>query len=306
MARSLSAASAVALLVACACGADGQPPASPSPIPTGTTTNACAVRAAGQSGPIADPNGPFFHQMAIATTDDGATIRDPQIVLDHASVPDGTRLPDGGIGVYYVNGADGGVWFARVAGTTASPVGPISINGVARPQGVVDPDALLLPNRRVRLFYLSGLGTPGSGSTRAICVAESTDGTQFEVVATALTFGSGSMETDPSVTQLRDGSWMMAISRGQQTVLARSGDGLTFVAGETLAFGGVPEVAALDDGRVRLYVCARGIESYVSSDGARTWQREGVVVAGGTLGRMVICDPSRVAGTNLFVFKTAN
>ena len=49
----------------------------------------------------------------------------------------------------------------------------------------------------------------------------------------------------------------------------------------------------------------RKINSYVSSDSARTWQREGVVPSG-TLGHDIICDPSRVTGTNLFVFKTAN
>jgi len=41
----------------------------------------------------------------------------------------------------------------------------------------------------------------------------------------------------------------------------------------------VPELAALADGRVRLYVCARGIESYLSSDQGASWTREGSVVA---------------------------
>jgi len=252
--------------------------------------------------PITDPNGPFFHQVAVATTaDDGRTIVDPRQVLDHASVPDGTRLPDGGIGIYYVNGADGGVWLARLTGLAAAPVGPISIGGIARPQGVVDPDATLLPTGRVRLAYLQNIG--GATPSHAICIAESSDGLQFQVIGTAA-LPATSMDTDPSVTQLRDGSWLMAISRGQQTVLARSSDGLTFTPGETLTFGGVPEVTTLADGRVRLYVCADGIVSYTSSDGARSWQREGVVVPPLTFGRTIVCDPSRVAGTNVFVFKT--
>lgn len=283
-------------------------PTSPTTSPGGgASANACAARASVGNGPITDPSGPFFHQVALAaTSDEGRTIADARQILDHASVPDGTRLPDGTVGVYYVNGAEGGVWLARVTGGDATPVGPISIDGVARPQGVVDPDATLLPNGRVRLVYLGGFGTAGASQVRAFCVAESTDGLQFQTVATAVDLGSSTSDTDPSVTRVRDGSWLMASSRGQQTVLARSADGLSFTIGETLSVGGVPEVATLADGRVRLWVCAGGIESYVSTDSGRSWSREGVVVPTRALGHAIICDPSRVDGTNLFVFKTAN
>jgi len=300
--RSIAQFAALVALMACACSS-GQSTTAPS----GTTAAAAACRpsVSAPAGPINDPNGPFFHQVVVATTsDDGRTIQDPLQVIDHASVPDGTRMADGSIAVYYVNAADGGVWLARVSSTVASPIGPITINGFLRPQGVVDPDATLLPDGRIRLVYLQNTG--GASPSHAICIAESTDGLQFQTVATALDLGPTSSDTDPSVTQLRDGSWLMAISRGQQTVLARSPDGLRFVVGEALAFGGVPEVTALGDGRVRLYVCANGIESFVSSDSGRNWQREGVVVPPRTLGRSIVCDPSRVAGTTLFVFKTAN
>lgn len=271
-------------------------------------SNACAVRASAVAGPISDPNGPYFHQVAVATTnDEGRSIANPLQILDHASVPDGVRLPDGSIGVYYVNGAEGSVWLARVSDGTATPVGPITVDGVARPQSVVDPDATLLPNRRVRLVFLNGLAAPGSTQTRGFCIAESSDGLEFQTVATAVNLStSSSIDTDPSVTQLRDGSWLMAFSRGQQTVLARSADGLAFAVGETLSFGGVPEVSTLADGRVRLWVCAGGIESYISADSGRSWTREGVVVPSRTLGRNIICDPSRVDGTNLYIFKTGN
>jgi hypothetical protein len=254
---------------------------------------------------VTDPNGPFFHQVVLARTDDdGATIRDAAEVLDHASVPDGVRLAGGTTLVYYVNGADGGIWVARLSGTSATPLGAISINGVARPQGAVDPDATAMPGGGVRLAYLNGLAAPGSSQPRAICLADSSDGVNFILTATALPLGSGTMETDPSITQLRDGSWLMALSRGQQSILARSADGLTFSTYDTVSYGGVPEVAALTDGRVRLYVCARGIESYISSNAGTSWQREGVVVPPDTLGRRIVCDPSRITGTDLFVFKT--
>jgi hypothetical protein len=92
----------------------------------------------------------------------------------------------------------------------------------------------------------------------------------------------------------------MALSAGQQTVLARSGDGLTFVQSSRVTFGGVPELALRADGRVRLYVCARGIVSYVSADEGATWEAEATVVPGPGL----LCDPSLVAGTDVFIYKT--
>lgn len=92
----------------------------------------------------------------------------------------------------------------------------------------------------------------------------------------------------------------MAAAAPSGTVLARSADGLSFVAGEPLTFSGVSELAALADGRVRLYVCAPGIQSYVSADRGSTWAHEGTVLDPGGLA----CDPSRMQGADLFVFKT--
>ncbi len=75
--------------------------------------------------------------------------------------------------------------------------------------------------------------------------------------------------------------------------------------GETLTYGGVPELADAGGGRIRLYVCARGIESYLSADGGATWQREAVIATAPPPQR-IICDPSRIAGTNLFLYKTGD
>jgi len=112
--------------------------------------------------------------------------------------------------------------------------------------------------------------------------------------------------TDPEIAPLPDGSWLMALSMGQQTVLARSSDGYAFAVYDTVTVGGVPEVSTLADGRVRLYVCRNGIESYLSGDRGVTWTRETTVVPPGTLGKRILCDPSVVQGAGVFVFKTAN
>jgi hypothetical protein len=96
----------------------------------------------------------------------------------------------------------------------------------------------------------------------------------------------------------------MAISLGQQTVMARSNDGLTFTREATLTFGGVPELAIAPDGAVRLYVCGAGIVAYRSTDGGRAFTREQTVIGPGFNGHNIVCDPSYVAGAGLFVFKT--
>jgi hypothetical protein len=276
---------------------------SPTPLPNPPSSTGCEVRPAAAHGPVTDPNGPFFHQVALAIAD-GAVIRDPRQILDHASVPDGVRLPGGDIGIYYVNGTDGGVWFAHVNGEVATPVSPISLNGISNPPGVVDPDATAMLDGRIRLAYLSGFGPPGNGQPRAICLAESVDGVNFTVLGPAIRFEASTLATDPSQIQLSDGTWLMAISEGQRTLMARSPDGASFTTYDTVAYGGVPELALVDAGRIRLYVCARGIESYISVDAGRSWRFEASVAPPGTLGRRIVCDPSFVAGTDRFIFKT--
>jgi hypothetical protein len=281
------------------CGGDraAATPASPSPVTTpAPTANVCAPGASSPGGRVTDPNGPYFHRVAYGRLVAGPRVADSRHVLEHASVPDGVRAPDGRVLVYYVNGDDGGVWVATLSEASASTIGPIAVNGVSRPAGIVDPDAFVVGGR-IRLAYLAGFA--GAGASRAMCLAESDDGVNFTAIGAALTV-SGETWTDPSVTRTRDGQWLMAISAGNQTVLARSSDGTAFVAGERLTFGGVPEVALLDDGRVRLYVCAQGIQSYVSTDDGASWRFESTVVPGPGL----ICDPSHVAGTDLFVYKT--
>ncbi len=294
-------ASALLLSLAGGCGrsATSAVPSVPSstPLPA-TPADLCAPTGPSPTGPISDPNGPFFHRVAVGRTTDGVKVSDIVHVLEHASVPDGVRLPTGEVLVYYVDAADNSLGVASLTATAAQPLGAITLNGIPRPNGVVDPDALIVGGR-VRLFYLAGFGQPSSTNVRAMCAADSSDGRNFTVVGNALTF-SGELWTDPSVAPLPGGGWLMAVSASNNTVLARSSDGLTFTAGERLTYGGVPELDALADGRVRLYVCAQGIQSYVSADRGSSWVREATVLNPGGL----ICDPSLVHGAELFVFKT--
>jgi hypothetical protein len=302
LARAIGIAAAASVAIGSCGGSPAAPPTTPTAVAS-TTQVGCQAVSAGAGGPTTDPNGPYFHQVVVSRTADGVILTDLQQVLDHASVPDGARGRDGSTLIYYVNGAQGGVWVARLAAGSAAPIGPVTLNGVANPAGVVDPDATTLPDGRVRLVYLSNFNQ-APDRPRTMCVADSSDGVNFQVVGPAITLTPGQGETDPSIVQLQDGGWLMAISRGQQTVMARSPDGLTYSAYATLGYGGVPELARLADGRIRLYVCSGGIKSYLSTDGGSSWTAEATVVRAGTLGKPIVCDPSMVAGTDVFIFKT--
>ena len=136
-----------------------------------------------------------------------------------------------------------------------------------------------------------------------MCVADSNDGINFTVRGKAIEFDE--VTTDPSITQLADGSWLMAVSQGQASVLARSLDGIRFTEYDSVPYGGVPEVTTLPGGDVRLYVCALdGLQVYRSGDDGDTWEHEGTLNRPPGRG-MLMCDPSVVAGTDLFIYKTA-
>jgi len=252
---------------------------------------------------VEDPNGPYGHQVVVAETRDGVTLTGTRQVIDHASVPDGVRLTDGSVRIYYVNGAEGAVWVATLDARGATPIGPISIDGASRPVGAVDPDVTLLASGKVRMTYLGNLGPPRPGASEwNICIADSEDGVRFTLVGRAIRF-NGPQTTDPSVIQLPDGSWLMAVSQGQRTALARSADGIRYEAYTTVDFGGVPELALLPDGRIRLYTCARGIQSHLSTDAGATWTRDATDIAP-NFGHRIVCDPSFVPGAGIFVYKT--
>ena len=294
-------------LIAAACGSSA--PTSPSGGTTTPATSAviagCQVTTSTDGLPVV--GGPSSHHLAIAMSSDGVTATGLTQVLSQASVPDGVRLPDGSIGVYYVNGATGGVWLARMNGMSLTPVSAITIDGVLRPQGVVDPDATLV-NGRVRLAYLNGFGAPGNQS-RAICLAESTDGVTFTTLAKAFDVGMNPQQTDPTMVQLPNGTWLMAIRDDNTVRLLRSGDGLTFTEySQQPTFLGVVELGLTADGRPRIYTCIGGITSYVSPDSGATWALEAVVVNGPAMtkilpGRLGICDPSWVPAAGAFIFK---
>lgn len=296
----MAALTAFSVLAACGGAAS---PTTPTPTPTTTTTSiaGCEITTSSDGLPmISEPKGPYHDYLGIATSVDGTTATGYVEALPHASASDATRMPDGSIGVYYNSGETGGIWLARLAGSTLTKVSAITVNGVLRPKWMSDVNVELI-NGKVRMFYMNG-ENPG----RTFCVAESSDGLTFTVIALAIRFTG--TEADPTVVQLRNGSWLMAFSRDNHRGVgfARSTDGLTFTQFSTATYGVVPELALTTDGRARLYVCTSGVESYVSSDAGVTWTREGTIIMPSAVGRGIVCDPTYLASDGIFVFKTTD
>ena len=289
----LAAAVACGLLAG-ACGGGGSNPVAPSS--SRGAPAACQSSATSTSGPVTQL---FSHTIVIGSTTDGLNVTGLTEVLPRASVPDGVVLPDGSVGIYYVDATTHAVWLSRLTGTTLVPVSAITIDGVPAPEGVVDPDATNLGNR-VRLAYLAGFADPWA--VRAMCLADSDDGINFQSVSVAWELGVGATQTDPSLVRLPSGTWLMAIGDGHTTRIGQSSDGLSFSQISTMTAGGVPELSLTPEGRPRLHVCQLdGIGSHVSADGGFTWTEEGLVVSPNRFPGRIICDPSYVPAAELFI-----
>lgn len=294
-----------AVTIAAACGSSDSPtsPSATTTTPTVTEIAGCEVGPSSDGLPMSGiPKSPYYDYLGVATSTDGKVATGFVEALAHASAPDATKLPDGSIGVYYNSGETGGIWLARLSGSSLTKVSAITVNGVLRPEWMGDVNVELI-NGKVRMFYLNGLA-PGGG--RSFCVAESSDGLSFTIVAAAIRFQG--TEADPTVVRLADGSWLMAFSRENHSGVgfARSTDGVTFTQFSTASIGAIPELALTTDGRPRLYVCAAGVQSYISNDQGTTWTQEGNVISRTAVGRLVVCDPSYLPSEGRFIFKTTD
>jgi hypothetical protein len=242
--------------------------------------------------------GPYYHQIYRAFSSDGLIFApENELLLDHASVPDAILRPDGEVWVYFVNGVPGqhGIWVAK-----PSTSGSWDIVGCVRLDGsfngnAVDPDIVLLSDGRYRLFYYEGRfvsNTPElNEGPHPIFSAISEDGLNFEIERQLIAVET---VTDPSVVHLANGRWLMALSQGTRTLLADSDDGHDFeLTGVAVELGGVPELAILADGNVRLYVTAEGIKSAVSNDEGQTWAVEPGTRLSSPQGE-ILADPSLI------------
>jgi len=186
------------------------------------------------------------------------------------------QLPDGRIRLYFLLMEPG----------TSPPWVPEPI--LPRPENpeIPPPDQPrepgLPPHRPVPRQPSPGEPRPFPGeSTHRILSAVADDGVHFQLEPGERLAAPG--VTDPEVVQA-GGEWLMFLSRGEETLLARSSDGLSFAMDESfrLTGGGVPGALVLPDGTVRVYQSSReGITSSVFDPGLGTVKKDaGVRVRG--------------------------
>ena len=247
----------------------------------------------------------------MATSSDGFNfVANNELLLEHASVPDALIRPDGGMRIYFVNGEPGrhGIWVAKPSDSgTWELIDCIRLDGKFN-GNAVDPDIVILDDGRYRMFYFEGhfvKPAPRKKRIHPIFSAISDDGLNFRVEGHMI---SAERVTDPSVIQMANGKWLMALSQGDRTLLAGSDDGYDFdLTGVEVELGGVPELAVLADGNIRLYVTARGIKSLLSADDGETWTVENGSRLSSKTGE-IVADPSLItteSGDWILVYKVA-
>jgi len=312
------------LLFLTGCGDEGAA-TDPEPETTSTAQAEAAElsfdHAAATSDPFDDPSGPYFHQVMKASSPDGLSfVKISGVVLDKASVPDIIRMPDGRLIIYAVDGggrSDSGLMVAVSdddGQTWQQGSLPVEYQGNHR-QGV-DPDAVVLDDGSVRLYYIvfpdrqppldaQGNPIPGSGEPIRVMSATSTDGIHFvEEEGVRLQAADTEFVTDPDVVKIGD-TWFMYLSEGQTDIAYVSDDGMSFTrSGPVRDDGAVSNTVPIGGGRYRQYFCRRGISSAVTSDGLNFQDDPGVRLEADP--GKIACDPApvEVDGLWLMFYKT--
>ncbi|MEX1209361.1 MAG: hypothetical protein WEA35_00655 [Candidatus Nanopelagicales bacterium] len=238
------------------------PTPSPSPAPTDDTTLAAlefpATRGQERPPPAdAGPLGPWSTRILVSTSTTGASFADGVQVIDQAGVPSLLALPDGRLLAYFVSWAQDNVMAVGVLDGGAWRFYRLDIRGLASLANAVDPSAVLLPDGRVRLYWMQPVKSPGQSQ---IYSATSDPGTALGirfVIDNGSRLAPGTMVYDPTVAHC-GGEWLMWVSEESRgTVTAQSSDGLSFreVATPPGLSGAFPwSASCLPDGRMRLLV----------------------------------------------------
>ncbi len=187
----------------------------------------------------------------IALTGDGPAGREGEVLVVFY---DALRIKDiepGGLAS--IRSLDGGeTWSTRR---------PVVLRGKRNEGACIDPALVPLPDGRIRLYFVAcPEELPPQAwppETREVHSAVSIDGVHFEVEdgARLALWGVRS----PSVLRSPDGEWWMFFSSGEETLLARSSDGLNFDLDPTFVCeeGWSPGAIADPEVGVRLFVTAK-------------------------------------------------
>ena len=203
------------------------------------------------------------HGIAAYRSTDGLSFTPVSARLPGGSDPAVVPLADGRLRMYYdvcSPCASGGKEIRSATSSngldwTPEP-GVRLVIGTNRAGGV--PDAVVLPNGDVRIFYIPSL------DDEVVDSATSHDGLTFTADAGHRLTGG---YVDPAVLRLADGTWLMIVSRTpreqQRLFLAHSADASTWTLDRSPVYqpaGGAnaldPTPLQLADGRIRVYYSA--------------------------------------------------
>jgi len=249
--------------------------------------------------------GPLQHSVYRATSTDGLNfVKDPTLLFFPASVPGAVKDINGTIFLYYVYPTQSGTEILKVATSTdgANFTTPQQINLTGSSViKKVDPNPVLLPDGRIRLYYIDLDPLPPKDVHSAI----SSDGYSF-TEEPEIRFTKNNI-TDPDVFMVNDSLWVMLVSRGSTLVRATSADGLTFTEDATFNWnnGGVCSTFLFPGDIFRTYYCGQGgIKSATSTDGYNLAIESGVRVPPGN--GEFIGDPTLVHLDSIYImyFKT--
>ena len=223
-------------------------------------------------------DGPWNHRVMSATSSNGLDwVKDNIIIADQASVPDAVVDLEGNFRLYYVDWYNG-----HIISTALSQDGQnwiykkVTIEGEG--EGTqdehsptpVDPDIVLLPDGRFRLYYMNGGKIYSAVSDHGINFKKE-EGVRYKGA-------TDEMWMDPDVVKMGE-VWRMFIWRmtagSVEAISTVSDDGLTFTKEiGTLPPGIISSTIPLEGG-YRMYYVNGGIHSAISSEGA-DWEKEGL------------------------------
>lgn len=266
---------------------------------------------------------PFNDETYGATSSDGLTFKIlPGPFFKMASVPDALELSkdsdagkEGTLLLYFVDfsnvtgpGTESISMAKSTDGINWSEKQTIILVGKKNKGAAVDPSVVELPDGRIRMYFFGSEITTGDPAKQEgdhkIYSAISSDGINFNVEQVNFQLPS---ITDPEVVQVRD-EWLMFLSRGRETLLTRSNNGLNFTLDKnfSLQIGGVPGAVVLPSGKIRIFACSGGIVSVtfdpksnqppIQDSGTRIQGTQGIIVA----------DPApimRMDGSYYLIFK---
>lgn len=267
--------------------------------------------------PYGDKNGPFYHKVYKATSTDGLTFTGKKLIADKSSVPDVVKMPDGKLFIYAVDGARRSTQGLMVMVSSDNgetwKTGSFSIEVTGEPFAPADPQAVLLDDGRIRLFFvafpmkkpaLDANGVPiPSGEKYKIKSAISTDGLNFEEEE-GIRYESTDILTDPDIVKIGS-QWFMYMAKGSEQIAASSTDGLTFKLEKTIRpDGAISKTVDIGEGKFRQFFCKSGISSAVMTDGLNFTNDPGSRIAE-TTGE-IVCDPTPVkVGSGWLLFYKA-